>query len=134
MMRLEQAEVLATREQEMIMSALETLKAPRPAAANCATSAIVAAINLKSAAPRRATRQGKSEQSDARLIERLKAGNQDALEAIFNLYSAKLYNVALRILGDAGDTEEVIQDVFWTAYRKAKSFQGNSSFPRGSIA
>ena len=128
MMRLEQAEVVATREQEMIMSALETLKAPRPAAANCAASAIVAAISLKSAAPRRATRQRKSEQCDARLIERLKAGNQDALEAIFNLYSAKLYNVALRILGDAGDTEEVIQDVFWTAYRKAKSFQGTSQF------
>ncbi len=73
-------------------------------------------------------RQRKSAQDDARLIERLKAGDQDALEAIFNLYSAKLYNVALRILGDAGDTEEVIQDVFWIAYRKANSFQGNSQF------
>ena len=110
------------------MTALETLKIPSTAAANCTASAIIPTISLKSTAPRRATRQGKSAQSDARLIERLKAGDQDALEAIFNLYSAKLYNVALRILGDAGDTEEVIQDVFWTAYRKAKSFQGNSQF------
>jgi RNA polymerase sigma-70 factor (ECF subfamily) len=128
-MQLEQLEeVLATRQEEMVMSALEILKAPSPAAANCAASAIVPGMSLKSAAPRRAMRQRKSEQVNARLIERLKAGDQDALEAIFNLYSVKLYNVALRILGDAADTEEVIQDVFWTAYRKAKSFQGNSQF------
>src|SRR6267142_6476534 len=128
MMRLEQPEVLATREEEMVMSALETLKAPSPAAANCAASAIPPPFSLKSLAPKRAMRQRKSEQVNVRLIERLKAGNQDALEAIFNLYSTKLYNVALRILGDAADTEEVIQYVFWIAYRKAKSFQGNSQF------
>src|SRR5437762_4181186 len=109
MIRLEQSEVLATRGEEMVMSALETLEAPSPAAANCAASAIVPAMSVKSAPPRRAMSQRKSEQVDARLINRLKAGDQDALEAIFNLYSAKLYNVALRILGDAGDTEEVIQ-------------------------
>ena len=44
------------------------------------------------------------------------------------MYSVKLYNIALRILGEPADTEEVIQDVFWTVYRKAKSFQGNSQF------
>lgn len=62
------------------------------------------------------------------VIERLKSGDQQALETIFKLYSVKLYNVALRILGEPADTEEVIQDVFWTVYRKAKSFQGNSQF------
>jgi RNA polymerase sigma-70 factor (ECF subfamily) len=62
------------------------------------------------------------------LIERLKSGDQSALETVFDLYSVKLYNVALRILGEPADTEEVIQDVFWTVYRKAKSFQGNSQF------
>jgi len=60
------------------------------------------------------------------LIERLKAGDQEAFETIFNLYSPKLYGVAKRILGEVADTEEVIQDVFWTVYRKAKSFRGNS--------
>jgi RNA polymerase sigma-70 factor (ECF subfamily) len=60
------------------------------------------------------------------VIERLKSGDQAALETVFSMYSVKLYNIALRILSDAADTEEVIQDVFWTVYRKAKSFQGNS--------
>ena len=65
---------------------------------------------------------------ESALVERLKTGDQQALEAIFNLYSAKLYNVAHRILGDVADAEEVIQDVFWTAYRKANTFRGNSQF------
>ena len=73
-------------------------------------------------------RKRTSAKDDSALIERLKAGDQDALEALFNLYSPKLYNVAHRILGDVADTQEVIQDVFWTAYRKAKTFRGNSQF------
>ena len=70
----------------------------------------------------------KSDQTDSGLIARLKAGDEAALEKVFKLYSGKLYNVALRILNDAGDAEEVIQDVFLTAFRKAQSFQGNSQF------
>jgi RNA polymerase sigma-70 factor (ECF subfamily) len=70
----------------------------------------------------------KMAQDESMLIERLKAGDQEALEAIFNLYSPKLYNVAYRMLGDVADTQEVIQDVVWTAYRKAKTFRGNSQF------
>jgi RNA polymerase sigma-70 factor (ECF subfamily) len=75
-----------------------------------------------------ANQKRKSGQGESDLIERLKTGDQEAFEAIFNLYSPKLYNVAMRILGEVADTEEVIQDVFWTVYRKAKSFQGNSQF------
>jgi RNA polymerase sigma-70 factor (ECF subfamily) len=63
---------------------------------------------------------------ESALVDRLKAGDQDALEAIFDLYSAKLYNVAGRILNNPADSEEVIQDVFWTLYRKARMFRGTS--------
>ena len=73
-----------------------------------------------------ARRKRASRQDESALIERLKAGDQEAFEAIFDLYSPKLYRVAQRILGEVADTEEVIQDVFWTVYRKAKSFRGNS--------
>lgn len=67
-------------------------------------------------------------QEEIHLVKRLKAGDEAALEQAFNLYSGKLYNVALRILKDQSDAEEVIQDVFMTAFRKADSFQGNSQF------
>jgi RNA polymerase sigma-70 factor (ECF subfamily) len=68
----------------------------------------------------------KSKEDETELVRRLKAHDEQALEIIFNLYSAKLYNVAHRILGEVADSEEVVQDVFWTAYRKAQSFRGNS--------
>ena len=69
-----------------------------------------------------------SSRHESTLVERLKTGDEEALESVFNLYSSRLYCVAQRMLGDRADTEEVIQDVFWTAYRKAKSFRGNSHF------
>ncbi len=66
---------------------------------------------------------------EANLVKRLKQGDENALEALFELHSARLYNVALRILGgDRSETEEVIQDVFLTAFRKAYMFQGHSQF------
>jgi RNA polymerase sigma-70 factor (ECF subfamily) len=80
-------------------------------------------LTVRTSLPGRGVRRRKTENDEARLIERLKEGDQDALQSIFNLYSGKLYNVAHRILGEAADTQEVIQDVFWTVYRKAKSFQ-----------
>jgi RNA polymerase sigma-70 factor (ECF subfamily) len=67
-----------------------------------------------------------SDQDEIDMIRRLQAGDERALEAIFNRYSTRLYNLAHRILGDVADAEEVIQDVFWTAFRKAESFRGNS--------
>ena len=76
-----------------------------------------------------AAASNKGRESQAGLIERLKAGDEAALETIFKLHSAKLYSVALRILGgDRSDAEEIVQDVFLTAFRKANMFQGNSQF------
>jgi len=87
-----------------------------------------AGARRKSAGASRPVSERKSTSDEASLIERLKTGDSDALEIIFDAYSKKLYNVALRILGQAADTEEVIQDVFWIVFRKAKLFQGHSQF------
>ncbi|HXV79789.1 MAG TPA: sigma-70 family RNA polymerase sigma factor [Candidatus Binatia bacterium] len=76
----------------------------------------------------RLNRKRKAQFDDTDLIERLKTGDEEALEALFNLYAAKLYNVAQKILGEVADAEEVVQDVFWTAFRKAKSFRGSAQF------
>jgi RNA polymerase sigma-70 factor (ECF subfamily) len=93
-------------------------------------SAVASSPDLTNHMPRaeRLSHLRKSPRSESAIIERLKTGDQAALETVFNLYSAKLYNVAHRILGEVADTEEVIQDVFWTVYRKAKTFRGHSQF------
>jgi RNA polymerase sigma-70 factor (ECF subfamily) len=100
---------------------------------NSSVEGIVATLELPRAATPvgsslRSNRKRKAERDDADLIERLKAGDEEALEAIFNRYSPRLYNVAQRILGEVADAEEVIQDVFWTAFRKANSFRGAAQF------
>jgi len=91
-------------------------------------SAIVRRVSMR-IQTKAAARSGKAMENQTGLIERLKAGDEGALETLFNTHSAKLYNVALRILGgDASDAEEVVQDVFLSAFRKAAMFQGHSQF------
>ena len=100
-------------------------------AQNLSTPGVISTLELPCAAtsPESSLRsKPRHKGDDAELVERLKAGDEEALELIFNRYSPKLYNVAQKILGEVADVEEVIQDVFWTAFRKAKSFRGNSQF------
>ena len=104
------------------MEANATMLEPYPAEMQTARTAL--ALNRGSKRPQPSQRRRGSNLNEAALVERLKAGDERALESIFTLYSAKLYNVAQRILGDAVDAEEVIQDVFWMAFRKADCFQG----------
>jgi RNA polymerase sigma-70 factor (ECF subfamily) len=92
------------------------------------TAPKVCALEPSSSGSLSSRRKRKSGRNDFELIERLKNGDEDALEALYNLYSPKLYNIAHKILGDVADTQEVIQDVFWTAYRKAKTFRGTAQF------
>lgn len=110
------------------MEALVQTTEPAGCTTKMATAAIGHATNR--AAKRRYPQQRghSSELNEDALITRLKAGDEQALESLFAIHSGKLYNVAKRILGDAADAEEVIQDVFWTAFRKAESFQGYSQF------
>lgn len=62
------------------------------------------------------------------LIERVKEGDHRAFELIFDRYVSRVYRQALRLTGNEADAEDVVQDVFLLAYRKAKTFQGKSEF------
>jgi RNA polymerase sigma-70 factor (ECF subfamily) len=84
-------------------------------------------ISIASSSPRPNKIQ-KAERLEEALVERLRNGDEKALEEIFDRYAPKLYNVAQRILGEVADAEEVIQDVFWTAFRKARTFRGSARF------
>lgn len=65
---------------------------------------------------------------DSELLERLKAGDEEAFETIVEHYSAQTYRVARAITGSPQDAEEVVQDVFMTIFRKIGSFEGRSAF------
>jgi RNA polymerase sigma-70 factor (ECF subfamily) len=49
------------------------------------------------------------------------------LEDIYSRYSGFAYNVALRMLGNTMDAEDVLQDVFVKLQNKLSSFNGDSS-------
>ncbi len=60
--------------------------------------------------------------SDAELVRLLVAGNHDAMAVIFDRYYRMVMSVALRIVHDMGEAEDVVQIVFTDFYRSAKLF------------
>ena len=64
---------------------------------------------------------------EARLLERLRAGDASALEALMSEYATRVYRLAFGITRDQGAAEEVVQDVFLTVATKCATFAGRSA-------
>jgi RNA polymerase sigma-70 factor, ECF subfamily len=54
------------------------------------------------------------------------SARRKALEELFSRYSAMLYKVALRKLGNQADAEDAVQDALLSAYKHLDQFKGNS--------
>ena len=65
---------------------------------------------------------------EAKLIERAKQGDKEALTRLVNRYSERIYNLALRILRNREDAEDVLQETFLAVVEKLHAFDGRSSF------
>ena len=65
---------------------------------------------------------------DRALIDRARAGDAGAFEALVSGYQGWVFTLALRMLGDRGEAEDVAQEVFLKAYRGLKTFKGASRF------
>jgi RNA polymerase sigma-70 factor (ECF subfamily) len=61
------------------------------------------------------------------LVDRLQAGDAEALETLMERYSARIYRLAYSITRNTRDAEEVVQDVFLSAFRHAQGFQGRAT-------
>ena len=66
---------------------------------------------------------------DEELVEMVKEGRAEALEALYDRYAGVCYGLALRILGDREDAEEVVQDAFVSVWRKAGSYDPRQGRP-----
>lgn len=66
--------------------------------------------------------------NDTQLIEQFKKGDIEAFNEIVTRYTQKVHNLALRISRSEEDTDEIVQDVFVTVYRKVDKFEGKSAF------
>ena len=61
-------------------------------------------------------------------VERVLKGDTNAFSFLINKYKDMVYTLALRIVKNNEDAEEVAQDSFLKAYQKISSFKGDSKF------
>lgn len=64
---------------------------------------------------------------DREVVARCLAGDRDAFEAIYRQHAGRLYNLAWRMAGRAGDADDLLQEIFLQAYRKLDSYKGDAS-------
>jgi len=62
------------------------------------------------------------------LVEKAKNGDKAALSQLVNAYSGRIYNLALRILRNKEDAEDILQETFLTVVEKLHTFDGRSGF------
>jgi len=71
--------------------------------------------------------------TDEALLARLQAGEQDALGCLFERYARLVRGVAARILRDASEADDLVQDLFLFIRRKCAIFDSSKSTARSWI-
>jgi RNA polymerase sigma-70 factor (ECF subfamily) len=65
---------------------------------------------------------------DPALVERARAGDIAAFEVLVRRYQGWVFTLAVRMLGDRAEAEDMAQEIFLKAYRGLKRFRGASRF------
>jgi RNA polymerase sigma-70 factor (ECF subfamily) len=66
---------------------------------------------------------------DVALLTGIEQGDTQAMASLFDRYSGTVYSVALRVLKDTGQAEDVMQDIFIQIWKKPGAFVSG----RGSL-
>lgn len=66
---------------------------------------------------------------DAALVAAIRSGDEQAMAQLYDRYSGVVYSVALRVLGDTGAAEDILQDIFMQLWRNPDAFDAS----RGSL-
>lgn len=68
--------------------------------------------------------------TDASLLAAIRNGDEAGIAQLYDRYSGVVYSVALRVLGDTGAAEDILQEVFMQLWRNPDVFDAS----RGSLA
>ncbi len=71
--------------------------------------------------------ENKNQTEEEISLTSLQAGDQVEFARLIDAYSAQIYRLALKMLNDPNDAEDVLQETFIKAYRYLPSFEGRSS-------
>ncbi len=74
--------------------------------------------------------EGIARVADEDLIDLVRNGSDEALTILFDRYHRLVFHVALRIVRDPGEAEEVVQTVFLSIYRAVANFDRNKGLVR----
>lgn len=66
--------------------------------------------------------------ADKDLVDRARAGDQDAFRELFQRYHRRVYSLAYGVLHNTDDALDVVQEGFIKAHRYLDKFEGHSSF------
>ena len=69
-------------------------------------------------------------EADVDLVQRLAAGDRDAVAELYDRHAARVMGLAVRIVRNSSDAEDVVQEVFSQAWRTAPNYQP----ARGTVA
>lgn len=65
--------------------------------------------------------------ADLELAQRCGRGDPDAFEQLYRAHAGRLYTLIVRMVASPETAEDLLQDVFLTAYRKIGGFRGDST-------
>lgn len=65
--------------------------------------------------------------NDAELVARLQAGDQAAYAQLVEQHAGQVYRLALRMMGNEADAEDVLQETFLSAFKSIGRFEARSS-------
>jgi RNA polymerase sigma-70 factor (ECF subfamily) len=71
-----------------------------------------------------------SQAEDVECLQRLASGDQASAAGLYDRHARPVYSLILRIVGDEGESEDVLQDVFAQAFRQAGRYDAS----RGPVA
>jgi RNA polymerase sigma-70 factor (ECF subfamily) len=66
-------------------------------------------------------------ETDLALVGRCRDGDLGAFEELYRAHAGRLYSLAYRMLGNAADAEDLLQEIFLSAHRKLDSFRGDAA-------
>lgn len=69
-----------------------------------------------------------NDDTDFQLVEQIQAGSDAAFDELLRRYKRPVVNFAWRILGDAGEADDVAQEVFVAVYQNIGAYEPQTKF------
>ena len=67
-------------------------------------------------------------EEESRIVQKVLRGDVNAFEKLVLEYEKNVYNIAMRMTGNAEDASDMTQEAFIKAYNSLQSFRGDSKF------